>query len=218
MSKRLSRKDERRRKKLEQAQVRVSRENYPAEVAERERLGFLSATPERVAKLEDEVATTATIDDQGHRVVFQRVTTSPLERLFRTGALGPDKKQAEARVEVGRALFSYWYFGELYPLASRDYRKPYTGSSDRFALLPAAERREHCRRKWREADAMFRSHGPGGLGYDRIGLVTSYVVIDEKPLAEAGLIVTGRRDNRSATAVAHEMLIDGLDRLVALWR
>lgn len=103
------------------------------------------------------------------------------------------------------------------PLGSRDYRKPYSGTSQRFALLPAAERREHARRKWRQADAMFRSFGPGGRSYDRVGLTTHAVVIEEKPLAEIGMLMTGRRHEAQARAVAIEMLIDGLDRLIGLW-
>lgn len=190
-------------------------------IKDRDRRDLMSATPERMAKTNEPFQSKLSWDDEGKSAETQIASQSPLERLHKAGALdgrNNDDALGNARFNAGEKYYGFWYFGELFPLASRDYRKPYTGSSDRFALLPAAERREHCRRKWREADQMFRSHGPLGLSHDRPGIVTHYIVIDEMPLAEVGWIVSRYRDQAQARAVATEFLIEGLDRLVELWR
>lgn len=176
---------------------------------DRERRGFLSATPERMAKDGEPFRCIDTVDELGANVETQQLTASPLDRLYRTGGLGADEDIATARHEAGQQLYAHWYWGRLFALGSRDYRQPARGSGDSFAIMPATERQAYHRMKWRQADAE--------LGGDRIASVTRSIVLDEREPVDVGRIITGRNHEQTARAIAIEYLIDGLDRLRALW-
>lgn len=148
--------------------------------------------------------------DTGQFVEVQELTDWPLERLYKAGLLGSNKELAYQRHDAGTRLYAHWYHGRLFQLGSRDYRKPHTGSSDAFPIMPQTEREAFHRQKWRQADAC--------LGSDRIAMVTRAIVIDEKEPVAIGRVVTGRQHEAQARAVAIEFLIDGLDRLRKLWK
>lgn len=140
----------------------------------------------------------------------QRMVDWPLQRLYRAGAFGaPDDRRAQLRHAAGEALYRHWYYGGLLRLGSRDYRQPYSGKGDAFAVMPATERQAYHRSKWRLADA--------ALGGDRVASVTRAIVIDEKEPVIVGKVITGRQQEQQARAVAIEYLIDGLDRLRQHW-
>jgi hypothetical protein len=177
---------------------------------------FMVATPERQAKAGEPLNTLKTTEG-ARRIETQELSDWPLERLYRAGAFRgrsgdaeTDKRIAYLRNEAGQQLYAHWYHGRLFPLGSRDYRKPYSGGSDNFAIMPQTERQVFHRNRWREADAC--------LGSDRTARVTRAIVLDEKEPVAVGRIITGRNDAAQARAIAIEMLIDGLDRLRVLWK
>ena len=189
-------------------------DKYAKFANERGRRDFLSATLERAAKADEPFTVIVTNDDKGNTLETQRLADAPLLRLYGAGAFGSlvrDDTRAKAtqRRDAGEKLYAHWYYGRMFPLGSRDYRKPYSGSGDGFAIMPQTERQAFHRIRWREADEC--------LGSDRTAVVTRAIVIEEREPLDVGMIVSNRKDRAQARAVAIEWLIDGLDRLRKLW-
>jgi hypothetical protein len=188
--------------------------DYAKFANERRRRDFLSATPERAAKTAEPYTVIATNDERGATLETQRLVDAPLLRLYGAGMLGSlarddSRGTAVQRRDAGEKLYAHWYYGRMFPLGSRDYRKPYSAAGDGFAIMPQTERQAFHRIRWREADEC--------LGSDRTAVVTRAIVIEEREPLDVGMIVSNRKDRAQARAVAIEWLIDGLDRLRNLW-
>lgn len=168
-----------------------------------------TATVERLlhAPIAEEVLETA----PGHTAALViKITDAPLELLYVTGSLGKrDSHDALSRRSVARRLYEHWYHSNMSPMGTRDYRKPYSGGGDAFAIMPMSERQAMHRMHFRRA---MEALGPG-----RIGQAVVCIVIEEQRPAETGKSMTGRNDKTACSAVAIEFLCEGLDRLRELW-
>lgn len=174
-------------------------------------------TPERLARAGGEHRVQDGIPDHGTahlagakpRIVV--VSDWPIKMLHDRHLLGKSDEDNDARHEAAERFYAHWFLGQLHPLGSRDYRKPYSGGSDAFPLMPAGDVPIYHRERWRQAVKALCTPN------DRVALVTIQVVIDEAPIVTVGRRITDRTDPAQARAVATEYVIDGLDRLRAHW-
>lgn len=172
-------------------------------LADRDRRGVGSSTPERLARSGIGLVLT----ENGR----QEFCDWPVKMLFDMGLLGATDQGAPGwkRKDAGERYYTHWHRSRMSPLGARDYRQPFAGVTGAFPVMPATEQQAYHRRAFREA---FKA-----LGMDRIGRATSMIVLEEIAPAEVGLCLTDRNNEGQARAVAIEMLIDGLDRLIAHW-
>ena len=199
------------RQKEQQTPTNARAKKFRTESKRMEDRTFLSATPERMAKVNEPFSSIKSVDDHGKTIETQELGDWPLSRLYKSGALGRDPDIAKKRHDAGEDYYKHWFHAKLFPLGSRDYRKPYTGANlDPYSIAPSQERAEHHRQKWREAEKLLNL---GQIVPDRVSRATHYIVIDEMEPAKVGRIITARKHEQQARAVAIEYLIDGLDRL-----
>lgn len=183
-----------------------------AVIADRERRGLLSATPERLAKSGAPLDIRPGPEDH-NPVEVQRVEDWPLKLLFEKGALGPKDKggDGERRYAAGRRYYEHWFHSGLGAGPSAVDLNAVGGSFGSRDFLPASERAAVHRQELRRAQA--------ALGDNRAATLTAFVVLNEMDLTKAAKAVfRGRHDRASLSALGQEFLKEGLDRLRALWK
>lgn len=163
-------------------------------VLDRERRNLASATPERIVRAGED----ATIGADG----VQRVNTDPIVRLYRRGALHRDEELNEVFYRAAEEYRRIWWASGLgRSVGGINTSGVFSPSTDRNPGMPAGERQAHFRGRYRQAREQI------GFYFGRV--VDSIVLEGEEP-ERVGYIVSYRKDEKQARAVAMDRLSEGL--------
>jgi hypothetical protein len=151
-----------------------------------------TATPERLAKVDDAVATELEVDpakaDRGAPLSHQRIVAAPLDRLWRAGVI------TQREYTAGDWLRADAYLAAIDPGASSvDWMAPAGTLSGKIPSMFSAQHIADARIRYRDMQKRMR-----GVAWS----VLYTAVISEATLYEVGRAVLGYRHQRDAPVAA----------------